>query len=88
MSQKSTTLALALSSVALLLAVVAAALAWVAYDRTGDSLDKRIEQHANMTTAPGVSTPDASTTPEATPDSSASDLTPNTNSTTVPQTQP
>lgn len=90
--------ATALASIALVIAILAGVVAWMAYDRTGVNLDKRIQDQVNQS-AQGLksSLQGSTTTPSGgTGGSSQGAATPsgntgasaNTSTDTVPQTQP
>lgn len=70
--------------IALVVAIAAGALAWVAYDRTGDGLEQRVQQEINQR----ISGTDEAPATEGSADNTAPTDIPSTNTLTVPQTQP
>lgn len=96
MYQRGDTGATVIAVVALILAIAAGVLAWVAYDRTGGDLDERIQKSINqMTTDSDVDgptelndTPTSGSTDTTDETSEGSTTMPSTDTQTVPQTQP
>jgi cytoskeletal protein RodZ len=77
--------------VAVILAVLALVLAWMAYDRTGANLDERIQQEVQRGVDGTQETQDATeqeTTPDATEESTTPDTTEPTNPDTTEPTTP
>lgn len=92
MNERGDMAAALLAVTALLVAIVAGALAWMAYDRTGANLDQRIQDQINQSAQNlRESTEGNTTTPaDGTGGTSEENMTDDTNTDTdtVPQTQP
>jgi hypothetical protein len=78
MNQRTDVLAVTIATIALVVAIVSAAMAWAAYDRTTDAFTDPVESE--------IIDPGTSATEEESENTQADDS--STNSTTVPQSQP
>lgn len=96
MYQKSETGPIVIAVIALIVALAAGVLAWVAYDRTGGDLDQRIQESINQsgtdTSTPGgangTAGPGSTGADGMSDDAAQTPPLPDTDASTVPQTQP
>lgn len=77
-----------IATIALVIAVAASILAWMAFDRTGSNLDSRIQSQVNQAAQGMKSTLQGTATDDGAEKMSPSQNISNSGAETVPQTQP